>query len=172
MKRFSLLWAYLFASLTLLSGCIGGPDLEGQPFFTPPAVSSPDKATVYFYRTPVTIGGPVTATIQIDGKVINKLPSGGYFKVSVPAGKYRVESIAPPIVGKTSKQFDINVENGKVYFIADQVSTSDYEDGQTLGKVDDGQYSRQHYYFRYALVPAAEALRTIIWCQKVPAIAP
>ncbi|TVT80180.1 DUF2846 domain-containing protein [Pseudomonas sp. H3(2019)] len=172
MKRCALLWACLFASLTLLTGCISGPDLKGQPFFTPPSEASPDQATVYFYRTAASIGNGVAPTIHVDGKAIGSLPSGGYFKANIPAGKYRVESTSPPIIsGMVNKRFDISVENGKVYFIADQISTSAYEDGQSLGEVDDGRYGGTRFYFRYALVPTEQALRSIKWCQKVPATA-
>lgn len=169
MKRPALLWLCLLATLTLLTGCIGGPDLKGQPFFTPPAESSPDHATVYFYRTAASIGDAVAPTIQVDGKTISSLPSGGYFKATIPAGKHTVDSTSPPFIsGKVNKRFEINVENGKVYFIADQISTSAYNDGQTLGEADDASFGGTRFYSRYALVPTEEALRGIKWCQRVP----
>ncbi|MFK3797288.1 DUF2846 domain-containing protein [Pseudomonas sp. NPDC088444] len=169
MKRLTLLWACLLATLTLLTGCISGPDLKGQPFFTPPAETSPDQATLYFYRTAASIGDAVAPTIHIDGKAISSLPSGGYFKATVPAGKHTIDSTSPPVIsGKVNKHFDINVENGKAYFIADQVGTSDYHDGQTLGGVDNASFGGERFYSRYALVPTEEALRGIKWCQRVP----
>ena len=172
MKRPALLWLCLLATLSLLAGCIGGPDLKGQPFFTPPAESSPDHATVYFYRTAASIGDGVAPTIQIDGRVISSLPSGGYFKSIIAAGKHTVDSTSPPFIsGKVNKRFDINVENGKVYFIADQIGTSAYNDGQTLGEPDDASFGGTRFYSRYALVPTGEALRAIKWCQVVPAAA-
>ena len=70
-----------------------------------------------------------------------------------------------------NQRFDITVENGKVYYIADQLSTSDYKDGQTLGEVDGRRFSGTMFYSRYALVPAEEALRSIKWCQELPATA-
>ena len=172
MKRHSLLWACLLAALTLLTGCIGGPDLKGQPFFAPPAESSPDQATLYFYRTTATIGDAVAPTIAIDGKAVSSLPSGGYFKTTITAGKHTIESTSPPIIsGMVNKRFDLNVEKGKVYFIADQGGTSPYDDGQTLGEVNDGRFGGTRFYFRYALVPEEQALRAIKWCQKVPVAA-
>ena len=72
---------------------------------------------------------------------------------------------------KVNKRFDINVENGKVYFIADQIGTSAYNDGQTLGEPDDASFGGTRFYSRYALVPTEEALRAIKWCQVVPAAA-
>lgn len=170
MKSYALRWACLLAGLASLTGCIGGPDLAGQPFFTPPAESSPDHATVYFYRTSASIGDGVAPTILIDGNAVGSLPSGGFFKASIAAGKHKVDSTSPPIIsGKVNKHFDISVENGNVYYIADQVGTSPYKDGQTLGEVDDGRFGGTVFYFRYALVPAEEALRSVKWCQKVPA---
>lgn len=173
MKRCTLLWASLFAGLASLTGCIGGPDLTGQPFFTSPAEPRPDEATVYFYRTPASIGNGVAPTILVDGRTIGTLPSGSFFKAGIPAGKHSVASTSPPFIsGLVNKRFDITVENGKVYYIADQLSTSAYKDGQTLGEVDDGRFGGTMFYSRYALVPAEEALRSIKWCQELPATAP
>lgn len=169
MKRLALPWLCLLAALTLLTGCISGPDLKGQPFFTPPVESSPDQATVYFYRMAASIGAGVAPTIKIDGKTVGSLPSGGYFKVNVPAGKHTVESTTPPfLTNKVNKRFDLSLENGKVYFIADQVGQVEYRDGQTLDEVDEGSFGLIPFYFRYALVPTEEALRGIKWCQRVP----
>lgn len=173
MKRCALLWAGLLAGMISLTGCISGPDLTGQPFFTPPAESNPNQATVYFYRTTASIGSGVAPTLSIDGKAISSLPSGGYFKVGITAGKHTVDSTSPPILtNMVNKRFDINVENGKVYYIADQLGISPYTDGQTLGEVDDGRFGGTVFYARYALVPAEEALRSIKWCQQVPAARP
>jgi len=66
------------------------------------------------------------------------------------------------------KQFDLDVEKGRNYFIADQVSTVDHQDGQTLGKVSEYYFRPNHYFSRYALVPAVQALQSIKWCQSVP----
>lgn len=135
MKRCTLLWAGLFAALASLTGCISGPDLTGQPFFTSPAQPRADEATVYFYRTSASIGNGVAPTIQVDGRAIGSLPSGSFFKAGIPAGKHSVASTSPPIIsGMVNQRFDITVENGKVYYIADQLSTSAYTDGQTLVK--------------------------------------
>ncbi|WP_028693408.1 DUF2846 domain-containing protein [Pseudomonas cremoricolorata] len=169
MKRPALLWLSLLTILTLLTACTSGPDLKGQPFFTPPAESSPDQATLYFYRTAASIGAGVAPTIKIDGTAVSSLPSGGYFKVTLPAGTHTIESTSPPFIsGKVNKRFDLAVENGNVYFIADQVSDSDYKDGQTLDGVDEASFGLMPFYFRYALVPTEEALRAIKWCQRVP----
>ena len=172
MKRSTLLWVGLFAALASLTGCISGPDLKGQPFFTSPAEPRADEATVYFYRTAASIGSGVAPTIQVDGRTVGSLPSGSFFKAGVPAGKHSVASTSPPIIsGMVNQRFDITVENGKVYYIADQLSTSDYKDGQTLGEVDGRRFSGTMFYSRYALVPAEEALRSIKWCQELPATA-
>lgn len=172
MKRSTLLWASLFAALASLTGCISGPDLKGQPFFTSPAEPRADEATVYFYRTAASIGDGVAPTIQVDGRAVGSLPSGSFFKAGMPAGKHSIASTSPPIIsGMVNKRFDINVENGKVYYIADQLSTSAYTDGQTLGEVDEGSFGGTMFYSRYALVPAEEALRSIKWCQELPATA-
>ncbi|MFJ3521683.1 DUF2846 domain-containing protein [Pseudomonas sp. NPDC090203] len=97
-----------------------GPDLKALLFFIPPAESSPNQATLYFYRNAANIGDSVAPTIHIDGKAVSSLPSGGYFKTTVAAGKHTLESTSPPIItGMVNKGFDIKVENGKAYLIAD-----------------------------------------------------
>lgn len=169
MKCFTLIRACLLATLTLLNGCSTGPDLKGQPFFTAPDPAQPGQATLYFYRPTASVAYFVTATIALNDKVVGVLPSGGYFKTLVPAGHYRVESTSPSIgSGKADTRFDLDVENGKVYFIADQTSPSAFNDAHTVGEVSDAYYSGAHYFFRYALLPQEQALRTIKWCQQVP----
>lgn len=84
MKRSTLLWVGLFAGLVSLTGCISGPDLKGQPFFTSPAEPRADEATVYFYRTTASIGSGVAPTIQVDGRTIGSLPSGSFSRPAFP----------------------------------------------------------------------------------------
>jgi hypothetical protein len=169
MNRTALLWVGLLASLTLLSGCAAGPDLKGQPFFTAVEQAQPEQATLYFYRPAASVGYFVTPTITINGNAVGVLPSGGFFRTTVPAGSYRIESTTPPFVSSSvNKRFDLNVESGHVYFIADETSSRAFGDDHALGEVNDAYYSGAHFYFRYALVPAEEALRTIKWCQQVP----
>lgn len=169
MCRTILLWAGLLASLILLGGCNTGPDLKGQPFFSAVEQAQPDQATLYFYRTAASVGYFVTPKIKINGKDIGVLPSGGYFKTSRPAGRYSIESTSPPFVSSSvNKRFDLTVENGKTYFIADQTSSQAFSDEQTLGELNDAYYSGAHFFFRYALVPEEEALRSIKWCQQLP----
>lgn len=170
MKRCMLLLTCLLTALSLLSGCASGPDLKGQPFFTGPVESRPDLATVYFYRTAASVGYGVAPTITVDGKPVGSLPSGGYFKTTLPAGKYHIKSTTPPIVtNSVNKAFDLTVANGNVYFIADETSSMDFKDDQTLGEINDASFNLQRFYFRYALVPEEQALRSMKWCQQVPA---
>lgn len=169
MNRITLLLVGLLASLSLLGGCSTGPDLKGQPFFSAVEQAQPDQATLYFYRPAASVGYFVTPTIKVDGNAIGVLPSGGFFKTTLPAGRYRIESTSPPFVSSSvNKRFDLSVENGKVYFIADQTSSLAFSDKQALGEVNDAYYSGAHFFFRYALVPEEEALRAIKWCQQVP----
>ncbi|MCO7579867.1 MULTISPECIES: DUF2846 domain-containing protein [Pseudomonas chlororaphis group] len=169
MKSRALLWLGLLASLNLLGGCAGGPDLNAQPFFTPATDVRADQATLYFYRATATIGYGIAPAIKINGKTISSLPSGGYFKTHLPAGTYRIDSTSPPLItNMVNKHFDLKVENGQTYYIADQISTSPFNDGLTLGAVDDGSFGRTRYYFRYALLPEEQALRSIQWCRQVP----
>ncbi|PBK48175.1 DUF2846 domain-containing protein [Pseudomonas syringae pv. actinidiae] len=170
MKPVRLNWLMLLAFLVMMPGCSGGPTLQGHPFFSPPEHHRSDQATLYFYRNSTTIGEAVAPTISVNGKAIDQLAAGGYFVMSLPTGRYHIESTSPPIVtGMVNKRFDLDVENGKVYYIADEVSPVPFRDGNTLGEVDDASFSRDRYFFRYAQVPAEQAIVSLEWCRQIPA---
>lgn len=161
----------LFSLLCLfaLSGCLSSPDLTGQPFFTSIEQPPADQAYIYFLRPDGPIGTGLVPRIKIDGREVGTLPSGSYFRTAVTSGTYRIESTTPPILsGAKDKSFELRVESGNTYFIADQQSSSAFSDGATLGEIDEGRFGGIRFYFRYALMDQDEALRALEYCRQSP----
>jgi hypothetical protein len=158
--------AVLVAAIAL-SACTTA-DLSGQPFFGTLEATRPGQATLYFYRVKPTIAANVPATITINGKTAGELLGGSYFVTRVPAGHYRITSSTSPLLAsRDNSSFDLQVDDGKNYFVADQEDTTPFtDDSLTLGEATSGRYMRTMFYFRYALVPQDEALRALKWCQR------
>ncbi|WP_460069618.1 DUF2846 domain-containing protein [Pseudomonas sp. H2_E05] len=95
--------------------------LLGQPYFTAPAQTANDKATVYFVREYRLAGPQFTTEVHVDGKSLGELPTGGYFKVDLPAGVHRISSNKTSILtDEATRQFDLPVKAGQSYFVVDQ----------------------------------------------------
>lgn len=154
----------------VLSGC-ASTSLEGQPFFDGIEQPPSDRGYLYFLRPAGPIGSAVVPTIEVDKLPVGTLPAGSYFRTELPAGSYRVKSTTPPVIsGSENKEFTLRVQNGATYFIVDQQSTSPYSDGRTLGRVNDGSYGGTRFYFRYALMEQASALRALEYCRLSPSL--
>ncbi|MCG8909305.1 DUF2846 domain-containing protein [Pseudomonas sp. DP-17] len=154
---------------TLLSAC-STVDLTGQPFFYMLEQPHPDQATLYFYRVKPTLGSKFSRTISINGKAVGQLPGGSYFVTHADAG--RIHVVAEAVIGNESDtEFDLDIEEGKTYFIADQENTSPYEnDGKALSSTIEARFRPTTYYYRFALVPMDDALRALKWCQQSPPV--
>ncbi|WBG66476.1 DUF2846 domain-containing protein [Pseudomonas citronellolis] len=159
--------AVAVATSLLLAGC-STSNLEGRPFFDTLEAPRADQATLYFYRVMPTIAAKVPATITVNGNTAGELLGGSYFVIHLPAGKYHIKSSTSPLLAsRDNSAFDLQVESGKTYFIADQENTEPFKaDGQLLGLESHANYQRSPFYFRYALVTQDEALRALKWCQK------
>lgn len=162
-----ILTAAAVATTLLLAGC-STPDLTGRPFFDTLEAPRADQATLYFYRVMPTIAPRVPASITINGKAAGELLGGSYFVAHLPAGKYHIKSSTSPLLAsKDNNAFDLQVENGKLYFIADQEDTEPFKaDGQMLGTASSELYRPTTFYFRHALVLQDEAMRGLKWCQQ------
>ncbi|WP_460069646.1 hypothetical protein [Pseudomonas sp. H2_E05] len=52
---------------------------------------------------------------------MRELPTGGYFKVDLPAGVHRISSNKTSILtDEATRQFDLPVKAGQSYFVVDQ----------------------------------------------------
>lgn len=167
LKLRKLFGATITVAFIALYGC-STSDLTGRPFFDTLEVPTADRATLYFYRVEPTIAASAPAQITINGHSTGELPGGSYFVTRLPAGLYHItSSISPLLASRDNSAFDLRVENGKTYFIADQEDTSPFKaDGLGLAPESSGSYMRTMFYFRYALVSQEEALRSLKWCRQ------
>lgn len=163
----------LLGALAMLQGCSSGPSLAGQPYYQGPAEASGDSATLYFFREEHEVGSAVSQNIFIDEKLVGALPNGGYFKTQVAAGtRSVVASRGSFLQGDLGDgKFNLVLESGKTYFIANETSRRPYEDDQGLTEVQEGTFRQfEHYYFRWASVPQGEAEKRMKACRLVPAV--
>ncbi|CRM14132.1 MULTISPECIES: DUF2846 domain-containing protein [unclassified Pseudomonas] len=148
----------LFLALACLQGCAHTDPLLGQPYFTAPAQTANDKATVYFVREYRLMSPQFTTEVHVDGKSLGELPTGGYFKVDLPAGVHRISSNKTSILtDEATRQFDLPVKAGQSYFVVDQDLWAEPKDGFTLGEMNNNRYRGAMHYFRWALLPADTA---------------
>ena len=147
-------WIGLFLALACLQGCAHTDPLAGHPFFAEPVHTAPDTATVYFVRQYRQLSPQFITEVHVDGKSLGGLPTGGYFKVDLPAGVHRVRSNKTSILtDEATREFDLTVAAGKNYFVVDQDLWSEPKDGLTLGEMSNDIYRGSRHYFRWALLP-------------------
>lgn len=155
-----LTWTGLFLALACLQGCAHTDPLLGQPYFTTPAQTASDKATVYFVREYRLMSPQFITEVHVDGQSLGGLPTGGYFKVDLPAGVHRVSSNKTSILtDEATRQFDLSVKAGQSYFVMDQDLWAEPKDGLTLGDMNNNIYRGSMHYFRWALLPADTAVK-------------
>lgn len=155
----TLTWIGLFLSLACLQGCAHTDPLLGQPFFSPSTHKASDKATVYFVREYRQMSPQFITEVHVDGKSLGGLPTGGYFKVELPAGVHHISSNKTSILtDEATRQFDLSLKAGEHYYVVDQDLWSEPKDGLTLGEMNNNVYRGSMHYFRWALLPADTAL--------------
>ena len=147
-------WIGLFLALACLQGCAHTDPLAGQPFFVEPVQTATDTATVYFVRQYRQLSPQFITEVHVDGKSLGGLPTGGYFKVDLPAGVHHVRSNKTSMLtDEATREFDLTVVAGKNYFVVDQDLWSEPKDGLTLGEMNNDIYRGYRHYFRWALLP-------------------
>ncbi len=94
--------------------------------------ASAERAQVYVYRNEV-LGAALSMPVTVDGKLAGKTGPKSFFKFDLPAGKHTLTS-----QGKES-QLDLNVENGKIYYVWQEVKMGVMSGGSKLQLVSDEQ---------------------------------
>ena len=117
--------------ITFVAGCTFN-DPTGPKFF-PQALSGPDKALIYFYRSPgESFGYDRTYFLSVNGRKITDLLHGGYFpyetgpgtlallsdvnkslRMMMPLATAVIEAAANPDAAK----LEMEVEAGKTYYV-------------------------------------------------------
>ena len=62
------------------------------------------------------------------------------------------------LTDEATREFDLTVTGGKNYFVVEQDLWSEPKDGLTLGTMNNDIYRGSRHYFRWALLPEADAV--------------
>jgi len=73
----------------LLAGCAASGPKFNEVSASFPALGA-DQGRIYFYRTPFTFGGAVTAEIRLGNQAVGRSQRGSFFYVDRPPGNYEV----------------------------------------------------------------------------------
>ncbi|MHB1429336.1 MAG: DUF2846 domain-containing protein [Rhodocyclaceae bacterium] len=124
-----------FISVTLLlvlSGCASVPmapleqDAKAKEF-----MPAQGRAALYIYRSE-NFGGAIPMTVTVNSKAIGQTAAKTYFLLSVPPGKYMVESHAENI-----SNLSLTTEAGKNYFVWQEVKMGMWMARSLLQQVDE-----------------------------------
>lgn len=77
--------------VALLAGCAASGPKPSEIRGSLPTLAA-DQGRIYFYRTPFTFGGAVTAEIRLNGQPVGRSQRGSFFYVDRPAGNYEVST--------------------------------------------------------------------------------
>ena len=120
-----------------LGGCAGGPFKSGV---------AANAGTVYIIRAPGGIPGPYPKEVDVDGKPLGTLVSGGYFVVKLAPGKHRIST---PAANKA--EVELRVAPGASYYVSQEVIPA-HPPAILLNRIGEKfgkrylKYSRRIYY--------------------------
>ncbi len=129
-RRTTFLNALLIITAIAVSGCASvkkadsAKDSEVKQF-----VASPNKAQVYIYRNEV-LGAALAMPVTVDGKLIGKTGPKSFFKLDLTEGKHTLTSQG------SESTLDLNTENGKIYYVWQEVKMGVMSGGSKLQLVD------------------------------------
>jgi uncharacterized protein YceK len=121
----------LMCFVIFMSGCASvqkaapAKDLAAKKF-----TADANTSQVYLYRNEV-LGAALSMPVTVDGKLAGKTGSKSFFKFNLPAGKHTFTS-----QDKTST-LDLTTENGKTYYIWQEVKMGALSGGSKLQIVDE-----------------------------------
>ncbi|HEY8939241.1 MAG TPA: DUF2846 domain-containing protein [Cellvibrio sp.] len=117
-------------TLALTTGCASvqkaspAEDIAAKTF-----KSNPDYSRVYIYRNEA-LGAALSMPVTVDGKLAGNTGPKSFFKFDLPAGKHVFTS-----QGKKST-LNLTTENGKIYYIWQEVKMGAMSGGSELQVVD------------------------------------
>lgn len=92
--------------------------------------ASENTSQVYVYRNEV-LGAALSMPVTVDGKLAGKTGSKSFFKFDLPAGKHTFTSQG------TNSTLDLTTENGKIYYVWQEVKMGVMSGGSKLQVVDE-----------------------------------
>ena len=117
-------------TLALTTGCASvqkasPPDDTAAKTFK----SNPDYSQVYVYRNE-TLGAALSMPVTVNGKLAGNTGPKSYFKFNLPAGKHAFTSQG------NKSTLNLTTENGKIYYIWQEVKMGVMSGGSELQVVD------------------------------------
>lgn len=91
-----------------------------------------EHAQVYVYRNEV-LGAALSMPVTVDGKLAGKTGSKSFFKFDLPAGKHTLTS------QDKESRLNLEVENGKIYYVWQEVKMGVMSGGSKLQLVSAEQ---------------------------------
>lgn len=128
LKSICVLGAVL--TLALTTGCASvqkaspDEDIAAKTFKT-----NPEYSQVYVYRNE-TLGAALSMPVTVNGKLAGNTGPKSYFKFNLPAGKHTLTS------QDKKSALDVTTENGKIYYVWQEVKMGVMSGGSELQLVD------------------------------------
>lgn len=91
--------------------------------------ANPEYSQVYVYRNE-TLGAALSMPVTVNGKLAGNTGPKSYFKFNLPAGKHTLTSQDKKSV------LDVTTENGKIYYVWQEVKMGVMSGGSELQLVD------------------------------------
>lgn len=102
--------------IIILCGFLSLPSLIFGQERSDAAVPGEEEATIYFYRKPEFYNGRFACWLD-DTRLINNFQASSYFWLNIPAGTYKMRTNGRPSWIIYEKEYQLEVEAGKVYYI-------------------------------------------------------
>lgn len=124
---------FLSITLLMLAGCAQLPPMPGDAA-AKRFESVPDRAVIYLARH--VLERDFVAPVMLNDEMMGATYRGTYIRIVVPAGKYRIAGYAGD-----SGRIDLQVEQGRIYFISQTTRGYDSLTGSSFELVD-AQFGR------------------------------
>ncbi|HTL68376.1 MAG TPA: DUF2846 domain-containing protein [Lacunisphaera sp.] len=93
----------------------------------------PDRASLYIYRNE-NFGAAIPMTVSVNKRTLGQTAAKTYFHVTVPPGRYTVESITENV-----SSVNLSLDAGKNYFVWQEVKMGMWSARSALQLVDDAK---------------------------------
>jgi hypothetical protein len=114
MKLFRAIFGGIaFALLT--SGCASGVPYASMVSSIPPLKDG--EGRIFFFRSGSMVGAAVTSDIQLNGEIVGKSQSGGFFFVDRPAGSYTAATST-----EVEKSLSFALDSGEIKYVRSSIS--------------------------------------------------
>jgi hypothetical protein len=104
--------------------------LNAKQAITASTIATPSSAQVYVYRNE-TLGGALSMPVRVNGKLVGKTGPKTFLTLNLPAGTHKFTSQGD------KSTLEVTTENGKIYYIWQEVKIGLISGGSKLQLVDE-----------------------------------